>query len=250
MLRLYTTLVIIKNVMPKNEYILSVLRSDIQAKSLLNHPFYKDLWNQGMLSRKALEDYTKQYYRFVRYFPLFVTNVAINTPADDPSRDLAIRNLNDELGRNAVPHDKLWEQFASKGLGISREQLLGSLQYSTTGQLIGKLDAITKYGTHAMGSGALLAYEDQVSAVAESKDAGLREFYGVSDPEALEFFKVHAVVDKEHKKTWEEIIRNNVHTEVEGKRVRGALNDSLDAQLKFLDGIMDANDLWKLCAAK
>jgi pyrroloquinoline-quinone synthase len=45
---------------------------------------------------------------------------------------------------------------------------------------------------------ALYAYESQFPSVAATKAEGLRRFYGITSPDALEFFDLHSTLDHEH----------------------------------------------------
>ena len=49
------------------------LEQDMDAKSLLKHPFYQ-MWSEGTLPKEALIEYAKQYYHFTEHFRRFVAH--------------------------------------------------------------------------------------------------------------------------------------------------------------------------------
>src|SRR5205814_2172572 len=89
----------------------------IAAKNVLSHPFYQ-AWNQGTLTREALQDYAAQYYRHVEAFPAYLSAVHSHTP-DTQTRLTLLQNLIDEEA-GSPNHPELWLQFA-EGMGVSRE---------------------------------------------------------------------------------------------------------------------------------
>ena len=46
----------------------------LEEKNILKHPFYQK-WNEGKLTMGELQEYSKQYYNFVKNFPMFVSAV-------------------------------------------------------------------------------------------------------------------------------------------------------------------------------
>jgi pyrroloquinoline-quinone synthase len=59
--------------------VIATLDKHIQERHLLRHPFYQ-AWSEGALSRHALQEDSKQYYRHVEAFPTYVSVVHANCP--------------------------------------------------------------------------------------------------------------------------------------------------------------------------
>src|SRR5436190_21220964 len=92
----------------------------LDEKSILKHPFYQK-WNEGKLSLGELQEYSKQYYHFVKNFPMFVSAVHSNCPEPE-IRKMLVENLADEEGykTNVSDHPKLWLNFC-EALGVSKD---------------------------------------------------------------------------------------------------------------------------------
>src|SRR4030095_7692988 len=94
---------------------LDQIDKDIAAKHLLKHPFYL-AWTRGELSREALADYARQYYKHVAAFPTYLS--AIHAKCDDQStRKELLSNLIDEEA-GSPNHPQLWLNF-TEALGVS-----------------------------------------------------------------------------------------------------------------------------------
>ena len=60
--------------------------------------------------------------------------------------------------------------------------------------------------SYAEGLASLYTYERQLPEVAETKIRGLKNHYGVSSKEGLEFFEVHEKADKYHRASCEKLL--------------------------------------------
>ena len=211
--------------------IIKELESDIRKKHLSKHEFYQ-LWNEGKITVEALRGYTRQYFHFVSQFPMLVSGVHSKTPYEE-DRILILDNLNEEENKD-LPHSELWLRFA-EGIGVQRDKI-NSRMLPETRKMIDEMRKLTSKG-FLEGSAALLAYEAQISEIAKLKADGLKKHYKLKSKNALEFFTVHGKVDIEHQKTWKKIIAKRAKTKSQRTRVRKAMNRSLDAMWKMLDGI-------------
>ena len=212
------------------------LEARIQEKSLLKHPFYQD-WQQGKLSLDDLRVYAAQYYRFEAAFPVMLS--AIHSRCPDPAvRQVVLDNLWDEE-HGPRNHAYLWLQFA-EGLGLSKADVEATPAFPETQHLVDTLKTITSTGSYQEGLAAMYAYEAQVPAVAAEKLRGLKEFYGLTSPEATEFFALHSTLDVEHSEGEAQGIVAQPLTSWQERGVERALDQGLDALWGFLDGVQNA----------
>lgn len=79
----------------ENDFV-KAIESILSEKSILKHPFYQK-WNEGKLSVAELREYAKQYYHFVKHFPMFVSSVHSNCPNPEV-RKMLVENVADEEG--------------------------------------------------------------------------------------------------------------------------------------------------------
>jgi pyrroloquinoline-quinone synthase len=162
----------------------------LDGRRLLDSPFY-DRWTRGDVTTEELRAYAGQYRHFEAALPGFLESIAVRAP-DQPSRDQVLRNLADERGdATGVSHLELFDRYATA---------LGAPEHTeptpAMRRLLATYQAAVADGP-ATGMAAILAYEAQAPDVSETKAAGLREHYGMSDA-AVKFWDVHGEVDREH----------------------------------------------------
>lgn len=196
----------------------------IEERHLLTHPFYQR-WQRGQVSMAVLRAYAAQYYAYESALPSFLVAAMDHLP-DGPARASLADNLADEAG-GPVTHPELWLRFA-EGLGLSRDDVLGALPMPGTEKLVATYTALCGQGADE-ALGALYAYESQFPAVAASKAEGLRAFYGLTAPAALEFFDLHSTLDLEHAAG----IAAGLH---DSPAAREGASRALDAWWGMLDG--------------
>ena len=174
----------------------SQIDSKVAERAMLKHPFYQ-AWTEGRLPLDSLRDYARQYFHHVEAFPRAVSAVHSGCPHRDGRRMLA-ENLAEEEGIEAgkQDHATLWLMFAC-GLGESEDAVRAQRLNAETEALIATFRKLSGQ-SYAAGLGALYAYESQFPAVASAKIEGLVDRYGISDEEALRFFRVHQDADVEH----------------------------------------------------
>ena len=195
----------------------------IEEQHLLMHPFYVR-WQKGRVSIEALRSYAVQYYAYESALPLFLGKTMAHLP-EGPALESLKSNLADEAG-GPVPHPELWLRFTD-ALGVPRKEVHEAELLPRTTNLVYTYESLCDRGAEE-GLAALYAYEAQFPAVAATKAAGLREFYGITSPEALEFFDLHSTLDHEHAAG----IRTGL-TDSEAAREAAAL--ALDAWWGMLD---------------
>ena len=163
------------------------LTAALAGRQLLSHPFYQR-WSQGELSRDDLRAYAEQYRYFEAALPTMLSG--IHHRIDDiPTRRTVSRHLADEEGGERS-HLELFDDYAAS---------LGATASAPTAATVALLDT---YGSlvargPAAGMAALYAYESQAAAIATTKAAGLRRWYGLDDA-AIAFWDAHAHIDEHH----------------------------------------------------
>lgn len=210
----------------------AALETRIQARHVLTHPFYQ-AWSAGALSRQALQEYSKQYYRQVEAFPTYVSAVHSNCPALAVRQHL-LENLIEEE-RGVENHPELWLRFA-EALGVSRTQVLSAPSLPETAAAIHTFRTLTRDRSYVAGLAALFAYETQVPEVAAAKIAGLERFYGITDPRAIAFFSVHREADRRHAETTRRLLHDHLTQENAGEAL-AACDEALEALWTLLNGV-------------
>jgi pyrroloquinoline-quinone synthase len=209
------------------------LREAVMEYSMLKHPFYV-AWTEGKLSKSVLREYAKQYYAHVSAFPTYVSGV--HSRCEDISiRQQLLENLIEEE-RGDENHPELWLRFAA-ALGVTREEVKAAELLPATKDSVKRLQALTQSEDYRDGLAALLAYESQIPEVAQTKRAGLKEFYGIEDERAVSFFRVHESIDLLHQQTEMEILDQQCQNPTDQNRAINAAREAARALWSFLDGV-------------
>ena len=177
------------------------LNKKLDEYHLLNHPFYK-AWNEGKLTREIIKDYAEQYYQHVKAFPRYIS--ATHSLCEDlDKRKILLENLKDEE-KDGADHPKLWKNFAL-AMGSDKEKIESVKKEKFTSDMI---DNFFKNGraSYSEGLASLYTYERQIPEIAETKIRGLKNFYGVTSKEGLEFFEAHKAADVIHRKECEKLL--------------------------------------------
>jgi pyrroloquinoline-quinone synthase len=199
----------------------------IEEQSLLKHRFYV-MWNEGKLSVESLSGYSKEYFQLVKSVPSFVGAIMENSP--DTLKSKIEFNQKEEY-----EHIEPWAKFAG-ALGVSRKMLDYYKGLDKTRQAISGLSILM--GSFEQGAAAMYALEQEIPKISLSKIDGLRRFYGISDDDAIEYFRIHAEADIRHAALWRKILENIPATKEE-ELVQIASN-SLSAQNLLLDSCYEA----------
>jgi pyrroloquinoline-quinone synthase len=205
----------------------------VMTYSMLKHPFYI-AWNEGKLSKPVLAEYAKQYYAHVRAFPTYVS--AVHSHCEDlETRQMLLENLIEEE-RGAENHPELWLRFA-ESLGVNREEVKNARPLPSTRASVRRLKSLTQSDDYREGLAALYAYESQIPEVAQTKRAGLKEFYGIADERAVSFFRVHESIDVLHQQVERQILSERCRTAHEQAAAINVARESAKALWGFLDGV-------------
>ena len=212
------------------------LNKKLDQYHLLNHPFYKS-WTEGKLTREIIKDYAEQYYQHVKAFPRYIS--ATHSLCEDiEKRKILLENLNDEENKDA-DHPKLWKNFAI-AMGADAEKIEEVKAEKYTSELI---DNFFKYGrsSYAEGLASLYTYERQVPEVADTKIKGLKQHYGVTSKEGLEFFETHKKADVYHRFECEKLL-DGLSKEEQEKAEKAALSTA-KYLWNFLSGVAAKHNL-------
>lgn len=208
------------------------LEEKIQGKHLLGHSFYQR-WQAGELTLPELQGYAKEYYRFEREFPRFLSALHAQCP-DAEGRQALLENLVDEE-RGENNHPELWLRFA-EGVGVPRDAVTDHFHSDETEHLVRVFRSSCEKGL-VEGLAALYAYERQQPDVARQKADGLQRFYGVKDNRSVEFFRVHQAVDVYHSETEMALLSQACQGEADQQRAIDSAEAVLNALYDFLDGV-------------
>ena len=218
------------------------LNKQLDKYHLLNHYFYK-AWNEGKLNREIIKDYAEQYYQHVKAFPRYIS--ATHSLCEDLNkRKILLENLQDEE-KDGADHPKLWKNFAT-AMGSDSKKIEEVKEEKFTTDLI---DNFFKNGraSYAEGLASLYTYERQIPEVAETKIRGLKNHYGVTSKEGLEFFEVHKAADVYHREACEKLL-DSLSTEEQKKAEASALSTA-KYLWNFLSGIADKHNIPRQVAA-
>ena len=173
---------------------MAALDAQIAQKHLLKHPFYQ-AWSRGELSLPCLREYAKEYYQHVKAFPTYLS--ALHARIQDPKiRRVLLNNLIEEEA-GSPNHPELWQQFAY-ALGVHAQELADYSSSEKMAELIDVFRTLCSQNSIEEGISALYAYESQIPEICVSKIQGLKQHYGMRQPEGWEYFRVHIGADEEH----------------------------------------------------
>jgi pyrroloquinoline-quinone synthase len=178
------------------------IEARIAERNLLLHPFYQ-AWTRGQLPRPALRDYAQQYYHHVAAFSTYLSALHAHTEDQHFRRNILVNLVDEEAGN--PNHPELWLRFA-ESTGLTRNEVTNSERWTETENVIRTFRTVCREGSVSQGLAALYAYESQVPKVAESKIEGLQNFYGLSTPDALDYFRVHIEADREHSRVERQLL--------------------------------------------
>lgn len=215
------------------------LQAIISEKNLLKHRFYV-AWTEGKLNREHLKHYAEQYFQHVLAFPTYISAVHCNTPhfeGDITVRQEILENLISEE-RGEKNHPALWKNFAI-ALGSNDAELSKTKLLETTESLVSTFFHLCFHSPFYVGLAALYVYESQIPEIAGVKIDGLKQFYGMTNPNDYEFFSVHQIADVYHAESELKLIVNYASTQDQETQVLQAAETVAEALWRFLDGVYD-----------
>ena len=218
------------------------LKEKLDKYHLLNHPFYK-AWNEGKLTRDIIKDYAEQYYQHVKAFPRYISSTH-SLCEDLEKRKILLENLQDEE-KDGADHPKLWKNFAV-ALGADRNKIDSVTKEKFTTEMINNFFKNGR-ASYAEGLASLYTYERQIPEIAETKIRGLKNHYGVSSKEGLEFFEVHKTADVYHREACEKLL-DGLSVKEKKKAEKAALSTAKHLW-NFLSGIAEKHNIPRQVAA-
>lgn len=210
----------------------SLIEQTVQAKSLLNHPFYLR-WSKGELTLEELKIYALEYFSLAAAIPSIVQEILDRIPADQGHMTAFI----EENMKEEQEHAELWRRFA-RSLGVTDTELDAYVPSAKTQEAIQSLlDAAAK--SFEDGVITMYAFECELAKIAQTKKEGLTKFYNLMSEDAHIYFDEH-MKEEEHLKVWRQI-------PVSSNNISAKASVSIDAQHKVLDAVCDACGISMVC---
>lgn len=197
----------------------------IEERSLLKHPFYQ-MWSDGKLTKESLAGYSKEYFQLVKAVPSFMTPIIEKAPNSVVSE--LVENQQEESD-----HIKPWISFANQ-LGISEEELIPYSGLAKTQKAVSELNELMQ--TFEGGACAMYAFEKEIPKISQTKLDGLAEFYGMTNEESTEYFKLHTEADIRHAASWRNILEKST---TDSNNLIEIADKSISAQNLLLDSCYD-----------
>ena len=198
----------------------------IEERSLLKHPFYQ-MWSDGKLTLDSLSGYSKEYFQLVKAVPSFMTPIIEKAP------NSVIGELIDNQQEESI-HIKSWVKFAGE-LGVSEYELIQYEGLEKTRKSVLELSKLMN--TYEGGACAMYAFEKEIPKISQTKLDGLAEFYGISNENATEYFKLHTEADIRHAASWRNILEK---TSTDSDNLIQIADKSISAQNLLLDSCYEA----------
>ncbi len=213
----------------KNAALFEQIEGVIADKHMLNHPFYM-VWSKGELTKEELGDYLAQYFYLEAAFPRFMSGLHARTLDADMRVKMLDNLIHEEAGKNN--HVAQLVRLAEKAFGMTEEKILAIGPNEKTKAIIKAFEEATQSADIQEGLAAMIVYKQQVSDVAQTKLEGLRDFYGVTDEQSLEFYETHSAVNRDYHQMLDSIV-----TESAIEKVLNKTRTIRDAFWGFLDGV-------------
>jgi len=198
----------------------------IEERSLLKHPFY-EMWSDGKLTVESLAGYSKEYFQLVKAVPSFMSPIIEKAP------ESVIPELVDNQQEEA-DHIQPWIKFAGE-LGIPEVELTKYEGLEKTKKAVSDLGELMN--TYEGGSCAMYAFEKEIPKISQTKLDGMAQFYGMTNDNATEYFKLHTEADIRHAAAWRNILETASTNTDELLQIA---DKSISAQNLLLDSCYEA----------
>lgn len=208
----------------------------VATRKLLEHPFY-EAWAAGTLTKEDLNFYSRQYWRQVEAFPVYLDRLAERLP-DGVAKKTVLENLADERDDD---HPGLWLRFA-QALNAAPLEVYATAPEAETTDCVKTFEVACTDAPLPFALGMLYAYESQTPEVAKTKVEGLKDHYGI-DGEDVAYFKLHGELDVEHAQGLAAVVAEVATTEAELRQAEAGAATGAGAIWGLLDGVARARDL-------
>jgi pyrroloquinoline-quinone synthase len=212
-------------------------------RSFGGHPLWRRI-EAGEVPRERLGIFAAQFFLQVREFPRAVSALHCACPFPDERIALAESLYEEETGRISgcgLPHPELFILFG-EGIGLSRDAMTDATPLPGTAALIDWFELSTTQRPFLEGAAAItLAAEGQVPGAFGPFARALEHHYHLSK-EAVSFWDVHEIADREHSDVGHSAVLAHANTQECRSRIRHAVGRSLDMWWLFFDGIQAAVD--------
>ncbi len=220
------------------------LRARVAARrSFGGHPLWRRI-AEGGVARAGLQVFAQQFFLQVREFPRAVSALHARCPDPGERIELAESLYEEETGKISgcdLPHPELFARFAG-AVGCDRDALFAGRPLPETAALIHWFELSTRERSYVEGAAAIqLAAEGQVPGAFGPFARALEKHYGL-DRDAVAFWDVHEIADREHSDVGDSIVLRHATDAALQARVIAALEASLEAWWLFFDGMERAID--------
>jgi pyrroloquinoline-quinone synthase len=221
------------------QLLIKTIDDEISKKSLLNHQFYT-LWREGKLTLNHLRGYSKEYFQLVKTVPELVQNIH-NNFKDNPFREYYLNEI-EKTQIEESEHIGPWVKFALS-LGLEKTELFDYMGNNEVNIAIESLKKLSR-SSLVEGVSAMYSFEKEIPQISKTKIEGLQKFYGISNNDAITYFKIHEIADIHHAKLWKTIILDLEKDKINNKNSTESILDatvkSLAAQNQILDSVYNA----------
>lgn len=221
------------------QLLIKTIDDEISKKSLLNHQFYT-LWREGKLTLNHLRGYSKEYFQLVKTVPELVQNIHNNFQVN-PFRESYLKEI-EKIQIEESEHIGPWIKFALS-LGLEKTEIFDYMGNNEVNIAIESLKKLSR-SSLVEGVSAMYSFEKEIPQISKTKIEGLQKFYGISNNDAISYFKIHEIADIHHAKLWKTIILDHEKDKINHNNSTESILDatikSLAAQNQILDSVYNA----------
>lgn len=226
------------------------LRTEVESRSNLTHPFFQELRRLGGMGAAATDDVRRlariaglEVYHLTTRFERYIAGLFVHCPRQF-RRHLALNLYEEVTGRISKTdgHLELMERFLF-ALGLTRAELEAATPLPTTRELVDFRRRLVEDETqlHRAAAAVMIASEHQ--NIDTSNEGRLRhEMFppqlGLKEEDVL-FFEVHATEDIAHVKDGIRLVVHVCTTAEMQAQAIAAIHETCDRFWSFYTGIMD-----------
>ena len=215
---------------------LTTLEEEIALHPAVHHPFLRR-FATGALSLDQIRTFGLQHYQLVKVFTTYMTNLLPRLP--DPDAASLFRTVfDDEFGQHTIfnSHPAMYRTFL-RTLGLDDAEWGRVALLPETSAFIDFHLELTRSGHFLAALGAIgPGHEYSIPTMFTYLVDGLRATGRVSE-EALAYFTLHIIEDKEHAKVFNELIVRYMGSDDSRAVIRDGVLRSLNARARFWNGL-------------